>query len=470
MATTDSAANSDHVLQQTPQPCNYSLLSLYSSTLLSTNRLNKLLHLTLSVLVHSDAALFTRAMLFLYNERTEILQGMLGVTRADSAGLKIVEQDPENPLTGHWEMDEAEIEIQWQSDYCSAVRSMRIDIREGCSIVAQALKNRRLCYVGDVNCLLCDNCGFTHKLKINSFAAAPLISHGNMIGILIVDCGEERLSVNSEQLQLLQLFAMQAGMAIENSQLYRNLQDMHNELRDSRQRLVHSAHLAAVGEMAATIAHELKNPLVTIGGFASRLQKQIPKDAPYRNYLETIISESRRLEQMLADLLNYSRKPVICYSRFDLLDILNECISDYATRFAENNIKLNLSLPSGNWETLADQNQLKQVFINLLVNAQEAMPNGGSLSISLSRPENNENNSVCIVFSDNGGGIPPEIIGKVFVPFFTTKRHGTGLGLPIVNRIIKNHGGTLKAANNGHGAEFTITLPLKDHTDNNTGL
>lgn len=451
---------------------NLLLLSLFSSTLLSTNRLNKLLHLILSALVHPDNNLFGRAMLFLHNEKTGMLQGMLGVTQADATGLCVVGSDPANPLTGHWELDDDQMARQRQSDYCAAVRSMRIDLTEdGCLVVGQALQNRQLCHVEDVTCQNCKQCGFIKRFGISSFAAAPLVSRNRTLGVVIVDTPGTDIAITSERLHLLQLFASQAGMAIDNSQLYRNLEEAHAELRESRQRLVHSAHLAAIGEMAASISHELKTPLVTIGGFAARLGRMLPQATPHRQYLDTIISEAHRLERMLADILAYSRKPTICYSRCDLRSVVQECLNDYTTAFEERDIQLDVTLPPGYWEILGDAHQLKQIFINLLVNAQEAMPQGGSLTCALSETEQYDKSFAAVSIEDSGGGIPEEVLSKLLTPFFTTKHQGTGLGLPIVHRIIQNHGGSLRIANSDHGAIFTVYLPLAEYQeDTSMGL
>ncbi len=441
-----------------------SLLSLFSSTLLSTNRLNKLLHLILSALVHPDTHLFGRAMLFLHNEKTDILQGMLGVTRADAVGLQVVGSDPANPLTGHWELHDDLMARQRQSDYCAAVRTLRIDLHdEGCLVVGKALRQRHLCHVEDTDCQNCRECTFIKRFGIVSFAAAPLISRNRTLGVVIVDSPADADAITRERLQLLQLFASQAGMALDNSRLYRNLEEAHLELQENRQRLVHSAHLAAIGEMAASISHELKTPLITIGGFANRLLRALPPATPDRHYLDTIINEAQRLELMLADILAYSRKPTICYSRCDLRTVLRECLDDYATSFAERGITVQEALPAGYWEMLGDCHQLKQIFINLLVNAQEAMRQGGSLTITLEEITHGDRVFASISIEDSGGGIPEEALNKVFTPFFTTKHHGTGLGLPIVNRIVQNHGGVLRADNSQLGAVFTVLLPLAEY-------
>ena len=126
----------------------------------------------------------------------------------------------------------------------------------------------------------------------------------------------------------------------------------------------------------------------------------------------------------------------------------------------ERGIILQADLPQGGWLVLGDANQLKQVCINLLMNAQEAMAEGGALKVGLTIATESGRPSALTTITDSGGGIPEDVLEKIFTPFFTTKRHGTGLGLAIVNRIVQNHGGTMRVRNTGAGAEFQVCLPL----------
>jgi len=458
---TDTAAPISQTLpssQALPRTRDMATSFLFSSTLLSTIHLNKLVHLILSALVYEQNQLFGRAMLYLHNPKTSTLQGMLGICQEDATALHIVDKTEGNPLTGHWELDNMAMEEQRQSEFCRNVRASRIDLGEGCGIIARVVQERIPCRISHVECLECHDCGFIRRFDMKTFAVAPLATRDRLVGIIIVDNPLSDAPIGDEQLQLLQLFANQSGMALENSRLYRNLEETHAELLDARQRLMHGAHLAALGEMAASLSHELKTPLVTIGGFAARLGKLLEPDTTQRHYLDTIISEVQRLEHLLGDVLAYSRKPTICYNRCDLREVIRESIEDYAIAFEEQGIKCHLMLPDGYWDVLGDANQLKQVFINLLVNAQEAMPNGGELWLSLSRDDTeNRRRWLCWGYR---GGISEDSLSSIFTPFFTTKRRGTGLGLSIVNRIVQNHGGMITASNNEFGAEFRVVLPL----------
>ena len=433
------------------------LLYQFSNTMLSTIRLNKLTHLILTALTTPSSGLFERSLLFLRNEKSEVLQGMLGVTRQTSSELEII--GDKDSLESRWDISDEVVTRQRSNDFCSLVRMARIEINEDCPLIRQVVTERSLGHMDESSCLGCATGCFIRKLCRGSFAATPLIAKDKTIGIIIVDNPESGCEIAQNKLHFLQLFANQAGMAIENSMLYNRIEETNDSLRDARERLVHGERLAAIGEMAANLAHELKNPLITIGGFAGRLLKALPVETREHSYADTIVAEVNRLEKMLTEILAFSRKPTICFSRCDLLEILQDCISSCTTALEDNGISLTTCIAEGSWPLSGDPHQLKQVFLNLMLNACDVMPGGGHLTVSLDNaPLNKRAALVCI--QDTGGGIPKDILPKIFSPFFTTKHHGTGLGLAIANRITINHFGSIEAENSEQGAIFKITLPL----------
>lgn len=435
------------------------LLYQFSNTLLSTIHINKLTHLILTALTSGRSMLFERAMLFLRNEKTNVLQGMIGVQQEPANALLIIGGD--DALSSRWDISEEVMAQQRAAEFCSLVRSTRIDIDNECPVIKNVILKQKLCLIEDAGCHQCSSCSFIKHLGAVSFAAAPLVAGEKIIGIIVVDNPQSGRPINRDDLHFLQLFANQAGMAIENSMLYNRIDDALSNLRDARERLVHGERLAAIGEMAADLAHELKNPLITIGGFAGRLLKSLPDESREHHYADTIVNEVSRLEKMLADILAFSRKPTICYSACELGEILQDCFNSCAATLEDHSITLSTNLADGRWPLLGDAHQLKQVFLNLVLNACEAMPNGGCLNVRAER-SSAEKNAVQICLSDTGIGIPAEMLPQIFNPFFTTKIHGTGLGLAIVNRILLNHNGGIKAANTDSGALFTVTLPLAE--------
>jgi signal transduction histidine kinase len=280
--------------------------------------------------------------------------------------------------------------------------------------------------------------------------------------MIVVDNPDSGRDISSENLHFLQLFANQAGMAIENSILYNRIEEAHANLQDARERLLQGGRMAAIGEMATNMAHELKNPLITIGGFAGRLFKSLPSATREHQYAGTIVSEVSRLEKMLAEILAFSRKPTICFSFCDLEEIIQDCLASCATAFEDHNIEISLSSAPSPLTVSGDANQLKQVFLNLILNACDTMPSGGKLTLTLEKTSRGKK-TVIATIEDTGGGIPKEMLPQIFNPFFTTKNHGTGLGLAIANRIILNHLGSIEVSNTGQGAVFAVTLPLAEY-------
>ncbi|MDA8429959.1 MAG: ATP-binding protein [Geobacteraceae bacterium] len=435
------------------------LLYQFSNTLLSTIHINKLTHLILTALTSGHSMLFGRAMLFLRNEKSGVLQGMLGVQRESAQGLSIIGGD--DALSSRWDISAEVIAHQRATEFCGRVRSTRIDIDNECPVIKNVVIQQKLCLIEDAGCHECSTCSFIKHLGAVSFAAVPLLAREKTLGIIVVDNPQTDRPISRDDLHFLQLFAHQAGMAIENSMLYNRIENAHANLRDARERLVHGQRLAAIGEMAANVAHELKNPLITIGGFAGRLLKGLPADSREHGYADTIVNEVSRLEKMLADILAFSRKPTICYSACELGEILQDCFNSCSTTLEDHNISLSANLADGHWPLTGDAHQLKQVFLNLILNACEAMPSGGCIDVHIEYASAGRT-AACISISDSGGGIPADMLPQIFNPFFTTKRHGTGLGLAIVNRILLNHNGSIKAANTDAGARFTVTLPLAE--------
>ncbi|MBI5188587.1 MAG: HAMP domain-containing protein [Nitrospirae bacterium] len=235
----------------------------------------------------------------------------------------------------------------------------------------------------------------------------------------------------------------------------RILQQMQ-ELKDAQEQLIQTAKLAALGEIASNIAHELNNPLTCILGYAGLIKEEKEIDSIMRN-TEVIIKESMRARDIVRQLLEFSRKRPLEIKRVDL----NETIKDIV-RFVSVQLKNANITTIENYGEIphisGDENQLKQVFLNVINNAIFAMPKGGNITINTDVKDG----QVYIDISDTGIGIPEEIMHRIFEPFFTTKQErGTGLGLSISYRIIQSHGGRINVeSEEGKGTRFIITFPV----------
>jgi two-component system NtrC family sensor kinase len=243
--------------------------------------------------------------------------------------------------------------------------------------------------------------------------------------------------------------------------LAKSFNSMVETLRMTEQQLIQSEKLASVGQLAAGVAHEINNPLGTILLFSDIMRKELPPGDPRRDDAEMIINETTRCKTIVSDLLNFARQNEVLAQATDVNALLSQTIEDVRIQPIFENVDINARLDSALPTIQADPAQLREVFVNIMTNAAEAMEGGGALTVAT---EATADEMVKISFTDTGCGIPEENLSKIFTPFFTTKPigRGTGLGLAIVYGIIKMHRGQIYVESEiGVGSTFTITLPVK---------
>jgi two-component system NtrC family sensor kinase len=250
--------------------------------------------------------------------------------------------------------------------------------------------------------------------------------------------------------------------------LYEALRRGMRRLEETQAQLVQSAKLAAVGELAAGVAHEINNPLTSIIGFTHLLLEDLPPDHEMRADLETVDREAARARQIVRGLLDFARAGDPVLAPVDLNALLEEAMMLVCTRSVLAKISLEKDL-SRLPPMMLDTNQIKQVLVNLLNNAVQAMPNGGRLTVTtrLTEREVDEvyRQMAAIYVSDTGLGIVSENLGRVFDPFFTTKEvgQGTGLGLSVSYSIVEKHNGQIEVESvPGEGSTFIVLLPVSD--------
>ncbi|HZE20484.1 MAG TPA: ATP-binding protein, partial [Desulfobaccales bacterium] len=231
------------------------------------------------------------------------------------------------------------------------------------------------------------------------------------------------------------------------------------EYQEMADRVLQSERLAAVGDTVTHIAHEIKNPLLIIGGFARQLLKNPGLDDKARHKLSIMAEEVSHLEEMVAEMREFVRRPSVQKRPGQLGEALRRALDLFQDTLAENHIEVSLVEKTSLPPVPFDPNQLHQVFINLIKNALEAMPEGGKITItSRVRGDNAE-----IKITDTGEGMTPDVAANIFQPYFTTKEKGTGLGLANCQSIIQEHGGSILVDSHpGRGTTFTILLPLEE--------
>jgi PAS domain S-box-containing protein len=235
--------------------------------------------------------------------------------------------------------------------------------------------------------------------------------------------------------------------------------------RKLEQQVVQSERLAAMGAMIGGVAHELNNPLTAILGVSELMQDKVTDDSSLKQ-LAMLQQQARRAAEIVKDLTYFSRPPAPGKSGINLSEVVDRTLTLYAYSLRKNNITVDFLREPGLPYAQGDPQQLMQVFLNVIVNAEQAIRearDGGTLRIRLGKSAN----SVWASFQDDGTGIPPENLPLIFDPFYTTKRpgRGTGLGLSICKSVMKEHNGNVEAANApGGGAVFTVTLPTATHS------
>jgi two-component system NtrC family sensor kinase len=229
------------------------------------------------------------------------------------------------------------------------------------------------------------------------------------------------------------------------------------ELRTSQARVIRAEKMAAVGRLAGSVAHEVNNPLQAITLHLQLVSDEIASQSA-QEQIDIVQHELDRIAEIVQRLLEFQRPKLALRSRQQIEDLLEEVLALAGKQSQQAGVSIDYHLEDDLRPVMAAGDQVKQVFLNLILNAIEAMPNGGELTIR----GYSHDDTVIITFTDTGPGIAPEEMEQLFEPFFSTKHTGSGLGLAVSQEIITAHGGLLEAANHPHyGAVFTVTLPVE---------
>ncbi|MDY6987098.1 MAG: ATP-binding protein [Thermodesulfobacteriota bacterium] len=223
-----------------------------------------------------------------------------------------------------------------------------------------------------------------------------------------------------------------------------------------KQKLNQAEHLASLGEMVAAVSHEVRTPLGIISSTAELLKRKLNRADSQDQLADVIVQEANRLNGIVTDFLNFARPATPNLIPCDVASVLNKNLSFLAPEINSHGYKVEKRFSDQVPEIQADPGMLYRAFLNILVNAMQAMPKGGTIDIDL----DNRDDTVAIVFSDGGKGISAEVLDKIWDPFFTTRDKGSGLGLAIVRKIVEGHGGGVHIENGkDRGARVTVTLP-----------
>jgi signal transduction histidine kinase len=345
--------------------------------------------------------------------------------------------------------------------------TLRLDPED--SVVARSIFEKKPFIVPDAKQDPRINPSLREKFNLHSLLVVPLLAKEKALGAIAADFIEPNKDITKETLESVMAFAQQAGLAIYNAFMYQELRTFSQQmeekiqkttadLRKTEAQLIRSEKLAALGQLAAGIAHEIRNPLTSINILIHSLTENLPSENAHREDLKVIEEEIHRINEIVDQFLRFAKPAPPLLEKADVLSFFEETLQLLRPQIEKHQIIVQKEfqiLPP----ILMDREQMKQVILNLLLNAVQAMPEGGNLTL---RGQVSENSRwIILSIQDSGIGIPSEDINKLFDPFFSTKEGGIGLGLSLAHRIIDQHHGKIEVeSTSGKGTLFVVWLPI----------
>ncbi|MEW6584742.1 MAG: PAS domain S-box protein [Nitrospirota bacterium] len=543
-----------------------SRLFFISSAMRGTLELNRLLRMVLTAVTMGDGLGFNRSILFLVDEKNQVLKGAMGVGPAShEEAYHIWDRLSIERKTLHDIMQEIEVGPSTKDSYFDRIAiEMEIPL-EGETVLTRTVKEMKQFNVQDVRTESLSDPILIQLLGTQAFAVVPLISRHKVIGVLWVDNYFNRKPITDEDMRFLTAFSNHVASAIENARLFEQVilteQELENifesisdmvifvsedyvvrninkavskrlgkapeeivgrkcyevfhgtrgpweecphrktterraayveevedpylggtfitssspifdingafigtvnvmsditELKTLRERVIRTERMAALGEVAARVAHEIRNPLVSLGGFARRLERRL--DGNLKEYADIIAKEVGRLEGILSEILSFVKETRVVKEVVNPDKIIDDVIVLVKPDLDEKSVRL--VRESGHSEDIyVDPNRMREALLNIVRNAIQAVDNNGTISVKTYAKDDG-----CVFeISDNGGGISEADIPFIFDPFFTTKKSGTGLGLTITHRIAEEHRGSIQVESRpGAGTTFRVFIPYAD--------
>ncbi|MFC1693221.1 ATP-binding protein, partial [Candidatus Latescibacterota bacterium] len=398
-------------------------------------------------------------------KETQMLCGTLGAgpSSRDEA-YRIWDELSRKAATLDYYLEEVNSGNVPQSSLQDLVEDMSFHLRESRNVLTETITTGQYQHIvnGCEHPLVDNEMG---KLLVgNEFVTVPLIVKNEVIGVILADNAYSEKPITEESIEELSMFSVPAALAIEKANMLqvfeekvKELEKAYIALEKTHDMLIRHEKLAAIGEVSAHLAHEIRNPLATIGGFAKSIPRKYEDRTRTVRNAKIIVQEVKRLENILSNVLDFTKTGIPNKVLSDINRIVKETLSVMEDQAASHNVIIVMDITEEKLEAKFDVPQIKQVLINVVQNALNAMPNGGVLKIKTGWCDED----VCVTVIDTGIGIPEEYRENIFDPFFTTNGSGTGLGLSISQRIIQNHNGKLEIkSKKGEGTTVNIVFPV----------
>jgi signal transduction histidine kinase/putative methionine-R-sulfoxide reductase with GAF domain len=411
---------------------NQAAICIENSGLMETLNIDEIIRLVLEGVTKNIG--FDRARLYLVNEKANVLECKMAVG-IDEEKIKGI--------------------------------TLRLDPED--SVISRSIFEKQPFIIPDASNDLRVNPVLREKLNLQSLVVIPLLTKEKALGAIAADFVGPNKTITKDALDSMMVFAQQAGLAIYNAFMYQELKTFSQQMEEKIQKttadlkkteaqLIRSEKLAALGQLAAGFAHEIRNPLTSINILIHSMTEKSPSRDSYNEDLKVIEEEIHRINEIVDQFLRFAKPAPPLLERGDVLSILEETLQLLRPQIEKHHVAVEKEFQTLSI-ILMDREQIKQAILNLLLNAIQAMPGGGHLVLSGRNSEDGQWTYLCI--QDSGMGISPEDMDKLFDPFFSTKEGGIGLGLSIAHRIIDQHRGKIEVESApGKGTLFTVWLPI----------
>jgi signal transduction histidine kinase len=412
---------------------NQAAICIENSGLMETLDIDEILRLVLEGVTKNIG--FDRARLYLVNEKTNLLECKMAVG-IDEERIKGI--------------------------------TLRLDPAD--SVVARSILEKQPFMIPEARQDPRVNPVLKEKFSLHSLVVIPLLAKDKALGAIAADFVEPNKNITKEALESVMVFAQQAGLAIHNAFMYQELKTFSRQmeekiqkttadLRKTEAQLIRSEKLAALGQLAAGIAHEIRNPLTSINILIHSMTETLSSGDSSKEDLKVIEEEINRINEIVDQFLRFAKPAPPLLEKAEVVPIFEETLQLLRPQIERQRIAVKKEFQPFLPPILMDREQMKQVILNLLLNAVQAMPKGGHLKLKGKISE--DDGWIKLSVQDSGVGIPDEDLDRLFDPFFSTKEGGIGLGLSIAHRIIDQHNGKIEVESGpGNGTLFTVSLPI----------
>ena len=473
----DSSENEKLQKSLTEKSHEFNIINEVSLALSTTLNTDQILKMILIGVTAGQGLGFNRAFLLLLDNEENQLVGKMAIGESDpEEAARIWDELSKKKLTFKEVLEfsgksalKRDLEVQ------RIIGHLKISMEESENILVKAVKNKNSVHSHSTEKL--DNRSnqfLIDLLGTQEFVVTPLMSKDKVLGVIIADNLITSKPIKDEDIKLLQIFANQASTAIENSKLYnqlahqvKKLEEANQALAENTERMIMIEKFSVIGQLTAKVAHQLRNPMTIIGGFAKSLLKKTKESDPGYNSLKIIASQIDRMEKILNQLLDYSPKPRMQLKKTDLNFIIEQSLKIVEKEIAQSGINLIKHLEGGLPLFLIDPEQFQFALVNIFRNSVQAMPSGGQLYINTGV----DADQAKIEIKDTGVGISEDNLKRVFDPFYSTRENSDGLGLTMASVIITNHNGRIWAKSQKEkGTSIFINLPMKEVSINEKNL